>query len=105
MPALRGFTASFFAIGYDACGNAIAESKPVYAGVNGTWLGMPSRNVPWQENWDPRTTANITRVEIVHPWSPAAGLDIYRRWQPAICTTVQVINAMTKRQVPCPPAL
>lgn len=103
--ALRGFTASFFAIGYDACGNAVAESQPVYAGVNGTWLGNSNRNMPWQANWDSRITTNITRIEIVHQWSPASGLDIYRRWQPAVCTTVKIVDGATGWQIPCPPVL
>ncbi|MCU7827298.1 hypothetical protein [Kitasatospora sp. DSM 101779] len=103
--ALRGFTASFFAVGYDACGNAVAESQPVYAGVNGTWLGNSNRNMPWQANWDSRITTNITRIEIVHQWSPAAGLDIYRRWQPVVCTAVKIVDGATGWQIPCPPVL
>ncbi|WP_322751329.1 MULTISPECIES: hypothetical protein [unclassified Frankia] len=103
--ALRGFTASVFVIGLDACNHPVAMSQPVYSGVNGTWLPNHDRVMPWTQTWNTGTAGKVVNIQIVHAWSPSAVLDLYRRYQPVVCGAIKFINYLFSWKVPCPPVL
>ncbi|MFI9239543.1 hypothetical protein [Streptomyces sp. NPDC053079] len=98
----KGFTASSFSVGFDACGRAIALTPPVNTSVEAIWFGQSSRWKSTHLDIDPRLAQRIARIEVVNAHSPASAQEIFNRWKPVVCAAVRIISLWIGKPISCP---